>query len=153
MEKRHHFLLRLEPAELRQASILRRDEGNGFPDPAAEFRCRTVPGASELSNRAQHSSGLGPTRLDAHDVPDGDLTGLDHRAKCVQPQIHVEHRGAVYRRDLANGVRGILQVSRFDECVHSVWVRKQAIQGVTKTAKRRRALVLRRIAQRVSPVG
>ena len=124
MKERHHLLLRLEPAELRQTSILRGDEGNGFLDPAAEFRGRTVPGTAELSNHAQHPSGLGPTRLDAHDVPDGDLTGLNHRAECVQPEIHVENRGAVYRRDLANRVRGILEMLRFDECVGAVWVRE-----------------------------
>ncbi len=67
-----------------------------------------MTGTAKLSNRAQHPARLGPTRFDADDLFDGELTGLNHSAERVQPQIHVENGSAVDRRNLADRVRCIL---------------------------------------------
>ena len=146
MKERDQLSLGPQPAELCQTSVLRSDEGDRFLDAAAEFRRRTVSGTAKLTYGAGDSSSFRSTRLDADDVADGRWTGLNHGAEREQPQIQVENRGAVDRRDLADRVRGVLEMLRFQEGIDGVGVREQAIQGVTQAAKGRRTLIRRRIA-------
>jgi hypothetical protein len=112
-----------------------------------------VSGPAKFTTGARDPSSFRSTGFDTEDVADGELTRLNHHAEREQPQIHVENGGAVDRRDLANRVRFILETLRLDKCVGGVGVREQAVQGVAETAKGWRALIRRRVAQRVSPVG